>query len=79
MADAPFPHRKNADGTYDSICNRCFATIATEHDQDDLLAQEAGHVCKEEDLLRIQQPEVWLQEKFGTQPAVPARELEEKN
>jgi hypothetical protein len=62
---APFSHRKNVDGTHDSICRRCFATIATEHDQDVLLAQEAVHVCKEENLLRIQQPEVWLETKFG--------------
>jgi hypothetical protein len=68
MADAPralFSRRKNIDGTHDSICRRCFATIARERDQNDLLAQEAGHVCREEDLLRIQHPEVWLESKFG--------------
>jgi len=41
------------------------STIATEHDKNDLLAQEAGHVCNEEDLLRISDPQTWLQEKFG--------------
>ena len=76
MADAPralFSRRKNADGTHDSICRRCFATIATEDDQDVLLAQEARHSCKEEDLLRIQQPEVWLETKFGIR--VPRQRL----
>ena len=79
MADSVahnFPHRKNADGTYDSICPRCLLTVATEHDQDDLLAQEAGHVCKEEDLQRIDNPDEWLQEKFGIPPA--SKEVKDK-
>jgi hypothetical protein len=70
MADGsrpPFPHRKNANGTHDSICPRCFATIATEQDQNDLLAQEAGHVCRDEDLLRMQRPKKWLETNFGIQ------------
>lgn len=25
----PFPHRLNADGTFDSICPKCFHTVAT--------------------------------------------------
>jgi hypothetical protein len=75
----PFPHRHNADGTHDSICCRCYATIATEHDQDDLLAQEAEHVCREEDLLRIQYPEVWLEEKFGVPAASALQELQKKD
>ena len=64
-------HRKNADGTHDSICPRCYATIATEHDQDDLPAQEAEHVCKEADLLRIQHPKEWLEDHFGIQIQTP--------
>jgi hypothetical protein len=41
-----FPHRLNADGTYDSICNRCFATVATASTPDELHAFDAGHVCR---------------------------------
>jgi hypothetical protein len=72
MSDESFTHRPNPDGSYDSICRRCFSTIATEHDQNGLLAQESGHVCNEEDLLRIQNPEAWRQEKFGIPAAPPA-------
>lgn len=82
MADTPrvpFPHRKNADGTYDSICRRCFATVATERDLDDLLAQEAGHVCKEEDLLRIDHPDSWHETKFGvSRSSAPFPDLKKK-
>jgi len=40
-----FPHRHNADGTYDSICRRCFRTIATERVEEDLKAEELAHHC----------------------------------
>jgi hypothetical protein len=40
-----FPHRKNRDGTYDSICSQCFQTIGTRREEKDLLAEEKAHVC----------------------------------
>jgi hypothetical protein len=40
-----FAHRPNADGTIDSICPRCFLTIATATKEADLLQSEMGHDC----------------------------------
>jgi len=40
-----FPHRHNSDGTYDSICNRCFETVAKVTTEADLRQFEASHVC----------------------------------
>jgi hypothetical protein len=47
MADSikGFPHRKNPDGSWDSICGRCFLTIATKPDETDLKAAEDAHDC----------------------------------
>jgi len=78
MAGATFSHRHNLDGTHDSICRRCFATVATEHDQDDLLAQEAEHICREEDLQRIEQPGKWLETNFGIRPPLSLRPAESR-
>jgi ribosomal protein L40E len=47
-----FPHRRNRDGTYDSICRRCAATVATAATEADLLAHEITHKC----------PGSWLRE-----------------
>ena len=46
----PFSHRHNPDGTYDSICNKCFMTVGTKRKEVDLLEVEQSHVCDEEDL-----------------------------
>jgi hypothetical protein len=40
-----FPHRRNEDGTFDSICARCFITVATENKETDLSNWERTHVC----------------------------------
>ena len=40
-----FPHRRNRDGTYDSICRRCVATVATAANEADLLEHEMKHKC----------------------------------
>jgi hypothetical protein len=47
MAKMPpaFPRRLNNDGTYDSICNRCFKTLATSSDETELLNAEQAHIC----------------------------------
>ena len=42
----PFPHRVNSDGTIDSICDQCFATIATSSLESDLASLEATHICE---------------------------------
>ena len=40
-----FPHRPNCDGTIDSICPHCFATVATSSSEQDLDRIEAVHHC----------------------------------
>jgi len=40
-----FLHRTNRDGSYDSICPLCVATVATSADEDGLLVHERKHVC----------------------------------
>jgi hypothetical protein len=39
------PHRTNPDGTIDSICPRCFATIGTSTREFELQKLEVNHVC----------------------------------
>jgi hypothetical protein len=41
-----FPHRRNSDGTIDSICKRCFVTIATEATDAELEGAERAHICQ---------------------------------
>ena len=49
MADIIYPrhnpHRKNRDGSWDSICLTCFATIATTPLETDLAEPDRVHVC----------------------------------
>ena len=46
MAESPkFAHRLNLDGTTDSICFRCIATVATVYDEAELLLYERQHIC----------------------------------
>ena len=40
-----FAHRSNLDGTMDSICPRCIATVATVYHEDELLRFEQQHIC----------------------------------
>ena len=42
---ASFAHRRNDDGTYDSICPTCFRTIAQSARELDLHNAEDSHVC----------------------------------
>jgi hypothetical protein len=41
-----FVIRHNLDGSYDSICLRCFRTVATSVNQAELLAFERNHRCE---------------------------------
>jgi hypothetical protein len=40
-----FPHRQNKDGTFDSICPKCFLTIAKAQAEVGLTEGEMSHVC----------------------------------
>jgi hypothetical protein len=39
------PHRTRYDGSFDSICLTCFATIANSRVESDLTAYETNHTC----------------------------------
>ena len=40
-----FPHRRNPDGTFDSICSQCLATVARKPTEPELQAPERAHRC----------------------------------
>jgi hypothetical protein len=40
-----YPHRQNPDGSIDSICLRCFATVASAMDVGKLHSYDKVHVC----------------------------------
>jgi hypothetical protein len=44
-AIARYAHRPNSDGSYDSICSACFATVATVRNEGELAQHEGTHVC----------------------------------
>lgn len=52
-----FPHRRKPNGKFDSICIRCFLTVATADTEADLKAAESAHDCRGFDLCEIMQPE----------------------
>jgi hypothetical protein len=48
-APAPiFPHRHNKDGSFDSICTTCFATVASAQLDAELAVYDRKHVCDPE-------------------------------
>ena len=40
-----YPHRRNRDGSFDSICLRCLLTIANTRVEAGLKTYEKNHVC----------------------------------
>jgi hypothetical protein len=48
-----FPHRHNANGTHDSICTKCFVTVATAKNEPELEGHESAHVCNPVDVSRF--------------------------
>jgi hypothetical protein len=47
-----FPHRRNRDGLYDSICSRCFATVVRSKPEAEMKVLEMAHVCDPSSLAR---------------------------
>ncbi len=41
-----FAHRRNPDASFDSICTKCFQTIASEDSEGKLMAHEERHSCE---------------------------------
>jgi hypothetical protein len=42
---ASFAHRRNPDESFDSICTKCFQTVACEDSEGKLIAREEHHSC----------------------------------
>jgi len=42
-----FKHRHNPDGSWDSICLKCYLTVETAMQEDDLAEMERSHDCVE--------------------------------
>jgi hypothetical protein len=42
-----FPQRRNADGSFDSICPRCFITVARHMARPEIETEEQNHICSE--------------------------------
>jgi hypothetical protein len=40
-----YPHRRNKDGSYDSICLTCFLTVSHAKTEAELKEQDMAHVC----------------------------------
>jgi hypothetical protein len=40
-----FPHRRNLNGSYDSICTVCHGTVATSRNENELSWHEQNHAC----------------------------------
>src|ERR1051325_3463202 len=49
-------HRRNDDGTFDSICLRCFITVEHAAEEEDVQAPECVHVCDAENLEQFRSP-----------------------
>jgi hypothetical protein len=47
-------HRTNPDGTVDSICPYCYATIGKAHSETGLERMEIDHICDPEQLAHFQ-------------------------
>ena len=50
-----FAHRRNSDGSYDSICSKCYATAARAWTEESLSSSESVHVCDTSDLDLVHQ------------------------
>ena len=48
-----FAYRPNIDGTFDSICLRCYLTVETGNSIEDLAGQERRHECKDNHLSNL--------------------------
>ena len=47
MADVTrlFSHRRNKDGSFESICRICFSTVARSKQEAELAEQDSTHIC----------------------------------
>jgi hypothetical protein len=55
MPQPAFTHRRNADGSFDSICSRCLEIAASAQKEQELGSLEWMHVCDPIRLYQISQ------------------------
>jgi hypothetical protein len=53
-----FAHRRNGDGSYDSICTRCLVAVASVQKEEQLRPHESAHVCDPVRLYQVGQGRV---------------------
>jgi hypothetical protein len=51
-----FAHRRLPSGTVDSICLKCYKTVAITRDEVDQKAQEAAHICTGLNMAELLEP-----------------------
>jgi hypothetical protein len=54
ILQARFAHRRNANGTFDSICCQCFATVSRQSNPSNHAELEREHICSPSDLHRFE-------------------------
>lgn len=47
MIHEQYPHRRNYDGSFDSICRICFSTIGHSKSERELADAEQNHSCEQ--------------------------------
>jgi hypothetical protein len=68
-----FHHRRNLNGTHDSICPDCYLTIASTVQEFELSEHESAHVCDPVQLYQISQYAHHLIRDFAQRAVEPAR------
>jgi hypothetical protein len=51
-----FPHKRNLDGTIQSICGQCFSTVAFAGVEQELRIAENAHICEGLKLSKVLRP-----------------------
>jgi hypothetical protein len=63
-----FPHRFNADGTFDSICTLCHLTVASVQIEAELVRYEQRHKCNPIRLYQLTEYPLWPVEPSSNGP-----------
>jgi hypothetical protein len=71
MAEIRFLYHKRLDGSLDSICMRCFGTVAMGRSEAELEKPNAQHICEESVL--TQRAGDQSRRRIDTTPAVDSR------
>jgi hypothetical protein len=61
QAKEKFPHRRNSDGTLDSICAACLLKLAMAQSEEQLHSLESSHVCDPIRLCKVREHRARIQ------------------